>query len=99
MAEQQGDPQPRGSGAETRQSRTATRQPPTGRWTAAELTVVATTVVLALLLTFPVFALVNHARPILFGMPLTMFWVVFWIVVEFVVLLAVYRWEYGRRGR
>lgn len=76
----------------------ARRQPPSGRWSTPELGVVAVTVALALLLTFPVFAVANSATPIILGMPLSMFWIVAWIVAEFLLLLGIYGWEH-RRGR
>lgn len=76
----------------------ARRGPPSGRWSAPELGVVAVTVAFALLLTFPVFAAVNSGRPVILGMPLSMFWIVAWIVVEFLVLGGIYGWD-RRRGR
>ena len=60
---------------------------------------VAVAIGLLLLLTFPVYAVANQARPIILGMPLTMFWMVVWIVVEFVVLLGIYGWEHRKRRR
>lgn len=72
--------------------------PPSGRWSAAELGVVGVTVALAVLLTFPVFAVANDATPIVLGMPLSMFWIAAWIAAEFLVLLGIYAWE-QRRGR
>lgn len=46
------------------------------------------TVVMVLLLTFPVYGLGNHVEPFVLGLPFSMVWVVFWIAVEFVVLLG-----------
>ncbi|MQA86510.1 MAG: hypothetical protein GEV03_18235 [Streptosporangiales bacterium] len=57
------------------------------------------TVVLLLLFTFPLYGIANSAEPILLGMPFSMFWIVLWTAVEFVILLALYWGEFGRRSR
>jgi hypothetical protein len=75
------------------------RTPPSGRLTAAERAVVAVTVGLLVLVTFPVYGLANTAEPIVLGMPWSMFWLVAWIAVEFVVVLAIYRREHRKGGR
>jgi hypothetical protein len=54
------------------------------------------TVVILLLMMGPLFGLGNSALPIVLGLPFSMFWVVFWIAVEFVGLIAFIRYEYGR---
>lgn len=69
------------------------------RWSRTDTAVTTLTVVLLLLFTFPLFGIANSAEPILLGMPFSMFWIVFWIAVEFVILLALYFAEFGRGGR
>lgn len=53
-------------------------------------------VFIVLVMIFPVFGLANSATPIVMGLPLSLFWVVFWIIVEFFALVAFFRYEYGR---
>ena len=48
---------------------------------------VAFTCFILLMLIFPVFSIANSATPLIFGMPFTMIWVLFWIIVEFIGLL------------
>lgn len=76
-------------------------KPPGGepRWSRTDTAVTTLTVVLLLLFTFPLFGIANSAEPILLGMPFSMLWIVFWIAVEFVILLGLYWGEFGRRGR
>ena len=45
-------------------------------------------VAIALVMIFPIFGLANRVEPRVLGMPFSMFWVVFWIGVEFIVLIA-----------
>lgn len=52
-------------------------------------------VVLAALV-WPVYPLFADIRPLVLGMPLSLAWVVAWVVASFLGLLAVYLWE-GRR--
>ena len=40
-----------------------------------------------LMLIFPVFTLGNSAKPLILGMPMSMIWVLFWILVEFIGLV------------
>lgn len=47
--------------------------------------------VVFLMQVFPLYAIANHARPIVLGMPFSMFWVVLWIFIQFVGLLVFYR--------
>jgi hypothetical protein len=54
------------------------------------------TIIILLLMMFPLYALGNSALPIVIGLPFSLFWVVFWIGVEFVGLVAFIRYEYGR---
>jgi hypothetical protein len=54
------------------------------------------TIIILLLMMFPLYGLGNSALPIVIGLPFSLFWVVFWIGVEFVGLIAFIRYEYGR---
>ena len=54
-------------------------------------------IAIALVMIFPVFGLANRVEPRVFGMPFSMFWVVFWIVVEFFGLI-VFFWVEEKRG-
>jgi hypothetical protein len=53
-------------------------------------------IVILLLMMFPLYGLGNSAQPIVIGLPFSLFWVVFWIGVEFAGLIAFFRYEYGR---
>ncbi len=44
-----------------------------------------------LMLIFPVFSLGNYATPLILGMPMSMAWVLFWILVEFIGLVIFIR--------
>ncbi|MCA1055781.1 DUF3311 domain-containing protein [Rossellomorea aquimaris] len=44
-----------------------------------------------LLLIFPLFAIGNRATPVVMGMPFSVFWVILWIIVTFLIVLALYR--------
>jgi hypothetical protein len=44
---------------------------------------------------FPVYGLGNRIEPFELGLPFSLFWVVAWIAVEFVVLAAFYLYEHG----
>lgn len=66
-----------------------TRQTPTGAF-------VIFAVVILLVMIFPVYALGNRVDPFVLGMPFSMFWVLAWVVVELVGLVAFYLYEYGR---
>lgn len=46
---------------------------------------------------FPVYALANRVEPMVLGLPFGLAWIIFWILVELVVLLVFYFHEY--RGR
>lgn len=59
---------------------------------------VAFTIVMLLLMTFPVYSLGNRVEPFVLGLPFSMFWVVFWIGVEFLVLIGFYLYEFGGSG-
>ena len=53
-------------------------------------------VFIALVMIFPIFGLANRVDPRVLGMPFSMFWVIFWIGVEFVVLVAFFLSEEKR---
>jgi len=59
---------------------------------------VAFSVVMALMMVFPVYALGNRVEPFVLGMPFSLAWVVFWIAVEFLGLVAFFVWEERARG-
>ncbi len=44
-----------------------------------------------LLLLFPLFSLGNRATPIVIGLPFSVFWVILWIIIAFLIVLALYR--------
>jgi membrane protein implicated in regulation of membrane protease activity len=48
-------------------------------------------------LVWPVYPLFAGIRPLVLGVPLSLAWVVAWLLVSFVTLLALFLWE-GRRG-
>lgn len=54
-------------------------------------------IVCLLMLIYPLYALANRVEPFVLGLPFSMFWVVLWILIEFVGFVAAYLWEY--RGR
>lgn len=53
------------------------------------------TVAMVLVMVFPIYALGNRVEPFVLGLPFSMAWVIAWIVVEFVGLIAFYRYEHG----
>lgn len=55
----------------------------------------AFTVAMLVLVTFPVYGIANSVEPMILGLPFSMAWVVFWILVEFVGLIAFYRYEFA----
>jgi hypothetical protein len=44
-----------------------------------------------LLLIFPLFSIGNRATPVVMGMPFSVFWVIAWIIITFLIVLALYR--------
>lgn len=56
---------------------------------------VAFAVLMVLVMIFPIYALGNRVEPFVIGLPFSLFWVVFWIAVEFVVLIAFFLYEHG----
>ena len=55
-------------------------------------------VFIALVMIFPIFGLANRVEPRVLGMPFSMIWVIFWIGVEFVVLVAFFLSEEKREA-
>lgn len=54
-------------------------------------------VVLAALV-WPVYSLFADIRPLVLGMPLSLAWVVAWVLASFVGLLSIFLWESRRDG-
>lgn len=46
-----------------------------------------------LLLVFPFFEIGNRATPIVLGLPFSFFWVILWILVTFIALVILYRYD------
>ncbi|MTI47646.1 hypothetical protein [Sporosalibacterium faouarense] len=44
---------------------------------------------------WPIYLLANRVKPMILGMPLSMFWVVMWIVIIFIGTITKYNQEYG----
>jgi hypothetical protein len=57
---------------------------------------VAFYVAMAIFVTYPGYLPFNRIRPFVLGMPLSLFWHVFWISGSIFVLAGVYRWEKRR---
>ncbi|WP_226655004.1 DUF3311 domain-containing protein [Guptibacillus hwajinpoensis] len=43
-----------------------------------------------LLLIFPLFSLGNRSTPFIVGLPFSVFWVIAWIIVTFLIVLVMY---------
>ena len=56
-------------------------------------------IAIALIMIFPIYGLGNRVEPYVFGMPFSMFWVVFWISVEFFGVIGFFLYEHGREAR
>lgn len=56
---------------------------------------VAFVIGMLLVMIFPIYGLGNRVEPFVLGLPFSLFWIVFWIAVEFVVLLAFFYYEHG----
>lgn len=54
--------------------------------------------VTAAMVTWPVYAVFSRARPLVLGIPFSLFYLACLVVASFVVLLALYRWE-SRHGK
>jgi hypothetical protein len=46
-----------------------------------------------LMLVFPFFEIANRATPIVFGLPFSFFWVILWILITFIALVVLYRFD------
>lgn len=57
------------------------------------------TVVMFLLLIFPLFGVANRVFPLMLGMPFGLFWVVLLEALAFVALCGFYVYEYGKGSR
>ncbi|WP_347548613.1 DUF3311 domain-containing protein [Pseudalkalibacillus hwajinpoensis] len=44
-----------------------------------------------LLLVFPLFSIGNRSTPFVMGLPFSVFWVIGWIIVTFLIVLILYR--------
>ena len=53
------------------------------------------TVAITLVMIFPIYGFGNKVEPYVLGMPFSMFWVVFWIAVEFFAVIAFFLHEHG----
>ena len=51
------------------------------------------TLFILIMLIFPVFSLGNRVEPFIFGLPFSMAWVIFWIVIEFIGLLIFIKFD------
>ena len=56
-------------------------------------------IAIALVMIFPIYGLGNRVEPYVLGVPFSMFWVIFWIGVEFFGLIAFFLVEDKRRSR
>ena len=52
-------------------------------------------IVITLVMIFPIYGFGNRVEPSVLGMPFSMFWVVFWIVIEFFGVIAFFLYEHG----
>ena len=52
-------------------------------------------VAIALVMIFPIYGFGNQVEPYVLGMPFSLFWVVFWIAVEFFAVIAFFLHEDG----
>jgi len=46
-----------------------------------------------LLLVFPLYEIANKAEPIVMGLPFSFFWVILWIVITFIAILILYKFD------
>ncbi|MEK5391384.1 DUF3311 domain-containing protein [Margalitia sp. FSL K6-0131] len=51
-----------------------------------------------LMLIFPLFELGNRATPIVLGLPFSFFWVILWIIITFVGLIILYKFDPKKDG-
>lgn len=69
------------------------RTPRRLRW--GKLAFAAVAALTALALVWPIYPLFSGVRPLILGLPLSFAWVVLWLGLVFVALVALYRLEYG----
>lgn len=55
------------------------------------------TLFMLLVMIFPVYGLANSFEPVILGLPFSLFWIIAWIVVEFVGLACFLAYEFGGR--
>ena len=55
-------------------------------------------VVAAIGMTWPVYSLFGRARPLILGMPFSLFYLACFVIASFAVLLALYLWEGRQQG-
>ena len=60
--------------------------------------VIAFYVVAILATTWPVYAVFSRARPIVLGMPFSLFYIACFVVASFLTLYALFRWEERQDG-
>ncbi len=48
-------------------------------------------------MSWPVYAIFSRVRPLVLGMPFSLFYLACWVIASFLVLLALFRWE-SRQG-
>ncbi|CDQ20927.1 hypothetical protein BN982_03286 [Halobacillus karajensis] len=46
-----------------------------------------------LLMVFPLFSIGNRETPFILGLPFSVFWVIFWIIITFLLVLFLYRMD------
>jgi hypothetical protein len=51
-------------------------------------------VLMLLVMMFPVYSIANSAKPIIMGLPFSMFWIVVWTLIEFVGVIGFLLYEY-----
>ena len=67
----------------------------TGGRTVRPIYFVAFTVAILLVMIFPIYGLGNRVEPYVLGLPFSMVWVIFWIIVEFFGVIAFFLYEHG----
>ena len=45
------------------------------------------------MLIFPIFEIANRAEPIILGLPFSFFWVIIWVLIVFIALLILYKFD------
>ena len=52
------------------------------------------TLIMLLVMIFPVYGFANSVEPIILGLPFSLFWIIAWICVEFVGLVCFIAYEF-----